>query len=205
MVHEAEPCGTVAIRADARGDMGPVEAHLPPVAVAQRAVVLRALRAGPTRPRPRCRIPRRDRRGLGDPDRPGQHRRRRPEAAAYTHARLGVAVTRGLLLDLLATGERERVDEACRSSSTTTRHELDQDSCQHSMRIQRRMRDWAALPPLCRSGMIIRVIVIRPPRYPNTTASTAPDHLRPCHRCAVRCAGLRSGFGTDRTQWDIGS
>lgn len=35
-----------------------------------------------------------------------------PEAAAYAHARLGVAVTRGLLLDLLATGERDRVDQA---------------------------------------------------------------------------------------------
>jgi AcrR family transcriptional regulator len=36
----------------------------------------------------------------------------RPEAAARAEARLGVAVTRGLLLDLLATGDREAVDEA---------------------------------------------------------------------------------------------
>lgn len=35
-----------------------------------------------------------------------------PEAVAHTHARLGVAVTRGLLLDLLATGDVDRVDEA---------------------------------------------------------------------------------------------
>jgi AcrR family transcriptional regulator len=36
----------------------------------------------------------------------------RPEAEARAEARLGVAVTRGLLLDLLATGDREAVDEA---------------------------------------------------------------------------------------------
>jgi AcrR family transcriptional regulator len=36
----------------------------------------------------------------------------RPEAQARAEARLGVAVTRGLLLDLLATGEREAVDAA---------------------------------------------------------------------------------------------
>ena len=35
-----------------------------------------------------------------------------PEPLARAHARLGVAVTRGLLLDLLATGETDRVDEA---------------------------------------------------------------------------------------------
>jgi AcrR family transcriptional regulator len=35
-----------------------------------------------------------------------------PEAQARAEARLGVAVTRGLLLDLLATGNREAVDEA---------------------------------------------------------------------------------------------
>jgi AcrR family transcriptional regulator len=35
-----------------------------------------------------------------------------PEALAYAHARLGVAVTRGLLLDLLATGDSDRVDQA---------------------------------------------------------------------------------------------
>jgi AcrR family transcriptional regulator len=35
-----------------------------------------------------------------------------PEAPARAHARLGVAVTRGLLLDLLATGETDRVDQA---------------------------------------------------------------------------------------------
>lgn len=35
-----------------------------------------------------------------------------PEASAHAHARLGVAVTRGLLLDLLATGDVDRVDEA---------------------------------------------------------------------------------------------
>ncbi len=35
-----------------------------------------------------------------------------PKALAHAHARLGVAVTRGLLLDLLATGEVERVDQA---------------------------------------------------------------------------------------------
>lgn len=35
-----------------------------------------------------------------------------PEALAYAHARLGVAVTRGLLLDLLATGDADRVDQA---------------------------------------------------------------------------------------------
>jgi AcrR family transcriptional regulator len=35
-----------------------------------------------------------------------------PRAAARAHARLGVAVTRGLLLDLLATGDRAGVDDA---------------------------------------------------------------------------------------------
>jgi AcrR family transcriptional regulator len=35
-----------------------------------------------------------------------------PEAEARAEARLGVAVTRGLLLDLLATGDREAVDAA---------------------------------------------------------------------------------------------
>jgi AcrR family transcriptional regulator len=35
-----------------------------------------------------------------------------PEPIARAHARLGVAVTRGLLLDLLATGDTERVDQA---------------------------------------------------------------------------------------------
>lgn len=35
-----------------------------------------------------------------------------PEGIAHAHARLGVAVTRGLLLDLLATGDVDRVDEA---------------------------------------------------------------------------------------------
>jgi AcrR family transcriptional regulator len=38
--------------------------------------------------------------------------RGRPEAEARAEARLGVAVVRGLLLDLLATGEREAVDAA---------------------------------------------------------------------------------------------
>jgi AcrR family transcriptional regulator len=36
----------------------------------------------------------------------------RPEADARAEARLGVAVVRGLLLDLLATGERDAVDAA---------------------------------------------------------------------------------------------
>lgn len=36
----------------------------------------------------------------------------RPEAEARAEARLGVAVVRGLLLDLLATGERDAVDAA---------------------------------------------------------------------------------------------
>jgi AcrR family transcriptional regulator len=35
-----------------------------------------------------------------------------PERMARAHARLGVAVVRGLLLDLLATGDIDRVDEA---------------------------------------------------------------------------------------------
>jgi AcrR family transcriptional regulator len=35
-----------------------------------------------------------------------------PEAQARAEARLGIAVTRGLLLDLLATGDREAVDAA---------------------------------------------------------------------------------------------
>jgi AcrR family transcriptional regulator len=35
-----------------------------------------------------------------------------PEEVARTHARLGLAVTRGLLLDLLATGDRAGVEEA---------------------------------------------------------------------------------------------
>lgn len=38
--------------------------------------------------------------------------RGRPEAEARAEARLGVAVARGLLLDLLATGDREAVDAA---------------------------------------------------------------------------------------------
>jgi AcrR family transcriptional regulator len=38
-----------------------------------------------------------------------------PPMLADAHARLGVAVTRGLLLDLLATGEIDRVDEAMRA------------------------------------------------------------------------------------------
>lgn len=35
-----------------------------------------------------------------------------PQATARAHARLGVAVTRGLLLDLLGTGDREGVEQA---------------------------------------------------------------------------------------------
>lgn len=35
-----------------------------------------------------------------------------PEEVARTHARLGLAVTRGLLLDYLATGDKDAVDEA---------------------------------------------------------------------------------------------
>ncbi|MBP2473978.1 hypothetical protein JOF53_002850 [Crossiella equi] len=35
-----------------------------------------------------------------------------PEGEARAHARLGVAVTRGLLLDLLATGDLDAVTEA---------------------------------------------------------------------------------------------
>jgi hypothetical protein len=35
-----------------------------------------------------------------------------PEATARAHARLGLAVTRGLLLDLVATGDRTGVDAA---------------------------------------------------------------------------------------------
>ena len=35
-----------------------------------------------------------------------------PEPQARTHVRLGVAVTRGLLLDLLATGDTEAADQA---------------------------------------------------------------------------------------------
>jgi AcrR family transcriptional regulator len=38
-----------------------------------------------------------------------------PEPIARAHARLGVAVTRGLLLDLLATGDTESVDQAMRA------------------------------------------------------------------------------------------
>jgi len=38
-----------------------------------------------------------------------------PETLARAHARLGVAATRGLLLDLLATGEVDRVDDAMRA------------------------------------------------------------------------------------------
>jgi AcrR family transcriptional regulator len=38
-----------------------------------------------------------------------------PAPAARAHARLGVAVTRGLLLDLLATGDRAGVDAAMRA------------------------------------------------------------------------------------------
>ncbi len=38
-----------------------------------------------------------------------------PEVLARAHARLGIAVTRGLLLDLVATREVERVDEAMRA------------------------------------------------------------------------------------------
>jgi AcrR family transcriptional regulator len=38
-----------------------------------------------------------------------------PEAQAHAHARLGVAVTRGLLLDLLATRDVDRVDDAMRA------------------------------------------------------------------------------------------
>ena len=35
-----------------------------------------------------------------------------PEPRARAHVRLGIAVTRGLLLDLLATGDREAADQA---------------------------------------------------------------------------------------------
>ena len=38
-----------------------------------------------------------------------------PEPQARAHARLGVAVTRGLLLDLLATGDTDAVDQAMRT------------------------------------------------------------------------------------------
>ena len=41
--------------------------------------------------------------------------RRVPEPQARAYARLGVAVTRGLLLDLLATGDTHAVDQAMRA------------------------------------------------------------------------------------------
>lgn len=40
------------------------------------------------------------------------HRQGMPVQAARTNARLGIAVARGLLLDLLATGDQESVDQA---------------------------------------------------------------------------------------------
>ena len=43
---------------------------------------------------------------------------------ARAHARLGLAVTRGLGLDLLMTGERDRVEEALELFATMVRTEL---------------------------------------------------------------------------------
>ena len=96
-----------------RRDAPVVAAHLRSVAVAQRAALLRALRpgaAGPARARSSC--------WTGSSTRGSSPRRTgfvayglsREEALAQ--ARLGIAVSRGLLLDLLATDNREAVDAA---------------------------------------------------------------------------------------------
>ena len=99
------------IDAGRRRDAPVVAAHLRPVAVAERAAVLRALRPGAAGP------PGHVRSCSTGSSTPGSSRRRAILAAhgfAEPHAiaRLGIAVTRGLLLDLLATGDRAAVDAA---------------------------------------------------------------------------------------------
>ena len=85
---------------------------LRPRAVAVRAPVLRALRPGPAR-RPHT-AEFLD--GIIDdwlePLVAATVARGIPEPRARAHTRLGVAVTRGLLLDLLATGDTEAADQA---------------------------------------------------------------------------------------------
>lgn len=60
---------------------------------------------------------------------------------ARTVARLGVAVTRGLLLDLLATGDRTAVDDAMELWISLTSHLLDARSSAPKARRQRAARE----------------------------------------------------------------
>ena len=78
-----------------------------------RAALLRPLRPGPPGRRSRSGLcsARRSRAG-STPTPPSPAQRASPPTMARVHARLGLAVVRGLLLDLLATGDRAGVDAA---------------------------------------------------------------------------------------------
>jgi hypothetical protein len=78
--------------------------------VARRAAVLRAVRPRAARPPGHRRIPRQRDRTLGHRD--DAREAGLDDKTARAEARLVVAVTRGLLLDLLATGDRDGVTEA---------------------------------------------------------------------------------------------
>ena len=77
-----------------------------------RAPVLRALRPSPPGRRAGAPTPRRSDRELARCQRCPRRLRGVPLDEARIHARLGLAVVRGLLLDLLATGDRAGVDAA---------------------------------------------------------------------------------------------
>ena len=77
-----------------------------------RAPVLRPLRAGPTGRRVDPAAAEGRHRGLARRQRHPVRPAGRAADVARTHARLGLAVTRGLLLDLLATGDRAEVEAA---------------------------------------------------------------------------------------------
>ena len=115
-VEEQQRMALAAILEDA--DMPPAEImrrmwapRRRPGAVAERAPVLRGLRPGAAGEPARAAAARRHRRRVGRAA-GGAGRTRPPKEEARAEARLGVAVVRGLLLDLLATGDREAVDAA---------------------------------------------------------------------------------------------
>ena len=89
-----------------------------PVVVAQRAPLLRDLRPGPPGPGPHRRLPGRRRGVVARSDRGDAEREGVPAEVAAAQARLDLAVTRGLLLDLLATGDRAGTDAAVEHSIT---------------------------------------------------------------------------------------
>ena len=95
-----------------RSDAAVVARTSPTRAVAQRAAVLRALRPGAAGPAGNGRAAGRDRRQLARAGAQGFVAYGLEREEALAQARLGLAVSRGLLLDLLATGDREAVDAA---------------------------------------------------------------------------------------------